>query len=82
MGEFPALSFDQVKKQALGFAYGCAVTVGLATLGEVSVQLNAFNLPGWAAFSGLSVAGIAATAARSAVSFANLYFTERNIGGK
>ena len=82
MGEFPILSFDQVKKQALGFAYGCGVTVGLATLAEVSVQLNAVDLPGWAAFSGLSLAGIVATAARSAVSFATLYFTERNVGGK
>ena len=82
MGEFPVLSFDQVKEQALGFTYGLAVTVGLATLAEASVQVNAVDLPGWAAFGGLSLAGLVVTAVRSAVSFATLYFTQRNLGGR
>ena len=82
MGDFPLMSFAEIKKQALGFAYGLGVTVGLATLGELAVQLNAVNLPGWAAFSGLSVAGLSVTAARSAVSFATAFFTQMKAGGK
>ena len=73
MGEFPILSFDQVKKQALGFAYGCAVTVGLAVAGELSEVES---------FENIGIAGLGLTALRSGASFVVLFFTQRNVGGK
>lgn len=73
MGEFPALNFDQLKGQALGFVYGCAVAVGLAV---------AIELSGVESFENVSLAGVGLTALRSAASFVTLFFTQRNIGGK
>ena len=73
MNEFPALSFDQVKNQALGFVYGLGVTVALALAGELS---------GVESFEHISLAGLGLTAARSAASFVTLFFTQRNVGGR
>lgn len=73
MNEFPALSFDQLKGQALGFLYGCAVAVGLAVAGELS---------GVESFENIGLAGLGLTAMRSAASFVVLFITQRNVGGK
>ncbi len=73
MGEFPALSFDQVKGQALGFVYGLGVVVVLALAGELS------NVE---SFEDIGLAGLGLTALRSTASFVNLFFTQRNVGGK
>lgn len=73
MGEFPALSFDQIKSQALGFVYGCGVVVVLALAGELSDVES---------FENIGLAGLGLTALRSAASFVTLFFTQRNVGGK
>ncbi len=73
MGEFPALSFDQVKNQALGFVYGLGVTVVLAVAADLS---------GLTSFQNLSLVGMGLTALRSTASFVTLFFTQRNSGGR
>lgn len=73
MSEFPALSFDEIKKQAIGFAYGAAVTVLVAV---------ATDLSGIAGFEKVTLAGLGLTATRSLASFVVAFFTTRNSGGK
>lgn len=54
------MNFKEIKKQALGFAFGLGITVVAAVAGDLS---------GIASFEQVSLAGLGVTAVRSGASF-------------
>ena len=73
MGDYPLMSFEEIKRQAVGFLFGLSITVIAAVAGDLS---------GIASFAQVSLAGLGVTAVRSAASFVAVFVTQMKAGGR
>ena len=64
------MDWEEIGKQALGFAFGLGITVVAAVAGD---------LTDIASFEQVSLAGLGVTAVRSGASFVALAFTKWNV---